>query len=338
MSENNTPVATMAPPTLAPATPAVTPDPAKAVVSIEPPPAKVELPTGDRVGHAAVSMTYDDPVKTDFTKVIPEEYKDKPWVQNLLKNDNPQKEFFKQYEEAQKLIGSRPQGIVPPNENSTPEQRKEFYKALGVPDDIKAYIVDTQWDEAEKAEGELIALSRREDTIEEMRKTAQAEGLTPKQFKAMVNKWEKSQVKVVRELKESQTAQQTKQNAEFNEKLKAQFGDRADNVIINGKNLIEKYVPESIRKELKTLDNSQAMVLASALDSIHSNLVKGETFSGTNAMDSGVVAPIEDMKSIRQQTRELMSSKAFTDIQHADHKATLTKVRGLQDSLKKYLK
>jgi|SRR5271170_5573783 len=314
--------------------------PAPVQVVATPESAKVAIPdTPPREGHTTFSFENDSLRKEDFIKIVPDDFKEKPWVQNLMKNETPTKEMFRQFEEAQKLIGSRPQGLVPPDANATPEQVKSFYKALGVPDDIKQYVVEPlQLEEADKKYGDLIQKNRSDYVLDEMRKAAQEEGLNPKQFKNMAQRLDKSQVKFLKDVEATQAQNLAKQQAEFGEKLKSQFGDKWDQVVVNGRKLIDLYVPEEVKKSFPTFDNGQGLALAVALNHIHNGLVKGETFTGTNGIDSGITAPTRNIDTVRADTRALMSTKAFTDFQHPDHKSTIAKVRQLQDSLSDFIK
>src|ERR1700674_43635 len=128
-------------------------------------------------GETGIAMTGNNAAapKDEFLKFLPEEYKDTGWAKNLLNNENPIKETFKQFDNAQKLIGSRGPSI--PGENATPEQVKAFHQALGVPDDISKYVISpTDWAEDEKAVGEMITKSRSDEVLTQIKQKAQSEG------------------------------------------------------------------------------------------------------------------------------------------------------------------
>lgn len=272
----------------------------------------------------------DDASKVDFQSIVPDEYKDRPWVKEILKNGEPTKEMFKQYEEAQKLIGSRTQGIIPPPENATPEQMKAFFKQLGVPDEIERYeLPPTAWDESDKVIGEAITKSRNEAALKQIKIEAQRQGVTPKQLQALTHTFEKTQAQLLKQSEALTQENMAKQNTEFIDSLKGKFGDKWDDTVKNGRKLIDAYVPEELRKAFPSFDNKQGLALAVALHSIHNSLVKGETFTGTGN-DTGVgMQPAKTAASVRQKAMELMANPAYKDVTHPKNKALVAEVRAL---------
>jgi hypothetical protein len=297
-----------------------------------------ESPSG-RPPNATYSFTNADAPKDDFMKIVPEDYREKAWVQNLAKSADPIKETFKQYEEAQKLIGARPQGIIPPTDKSTPEEIASFNKAIGVPDDIKQYVIETPaWAEDEKPIGEIIEKTRRNDVLDEMRKVAKEQGITPKQFTNSIKAFEKAQVKVLKDIQKAQVDDIVKRDKEFQDAIDKKYGAQWTNKVAAAKELINKFGPEEWRKQLPNADNAYGLGLLEFAANMHDNFVKGDTFTGTKGENSGIVNPGKTMEDVRQETRELMAKPEYTDPTHPNNKATVAKVKKLQDSLETFLK
>jgi hypothetical protein len=296
------------------------------------------VPSG-KPPDATFSFTNDEAPKADFLKIVPDEYKDKPWVQNLLKAPTPTKEFFKQHEEVQKLIGSRPQGIVPPGVNATAEETKAFYKSLGVPDDIKMYTIESPaWAEDEKAFGDIIEKTRRNDVLDDMRKLAMAEGITPKQFQNSIKGFEKAQVKVLKDIQKANVEAILKRDKDFQESVQKEYGEKWNNKVQAGKAIIDKFGSDRVKKAFGNYDNEQGLALLELLGNVHDNLVKGDTFIGTKGEDSGIVTPGKTDEDVRQEIRTLMSKPEYTNPTHGEHKALVAKVRKLQDSREAFIK
>lgn len=271
---------------------------------------KVEL-------HAA------DPTKAAFESLIPAEYKDKPWIQEALKAPNPTESFFKSYENAQKLIGSRPQGIIPPSANATPEQIKEYHKQLGVSENIGDYgLADVEWKEDFKQVGEFVTKSRDPRIVSQMQKVAQEAGLTPAQFKKVAAGFEIAQAVLGKNDLAAKAQAAEKDTMDFNVEFNNMFGSRAMEVMDNGRKLMEQNVPASVKAKLadpSIVPPAALAVFAAVLDGVQQRYIRPDSFGGTRTANAGSM-PISQAQ-IQERGRQLMSDKAYQDPRHPGHEA-----------------
>lgn len=236
---------------------------------------------------------------------VPDEFKDKPWVAELLKNSNPNQELFKQHDHTLRLIGSR--GAVVPGENATPQQLAEYRKAIGVPEKPDSYdIPPTQWEDAEKPLGEIIDKSRVPEILNAVKESAHRNGIPAKALASLVNDFEKATLKF--QAQEVQAAQERDRalNQDFVKLGVQYFGDRYQEILPNATNVLAKYVPENLRAVLHSLDNKSLMVVAAVADSIHR---RGKTEGTIPAPTSKFGEP----GTLREQARELMKKPEYKD-------------------------
>lgn len=246
-----------------------------------------------------------EPSSQPLAFTVPDEFKDKPWVAELLKNSNPNQELFKQHDHTLRMIGAR--GATVPGENATPQQIADYRKAIGIPDKAEAYeIPATQWDETEKQLGEFIDKSRVPDILNAVKESAYRNNIPPKALASLVNDFEKATLK--HQAQEIQAAQERDraQNLDFAKLGIQYFGDRYQEVLPNATNVLAKYVPDNLKAVLHSLDNKSLMVVAAVADSIHR---RGKTEGTIPAPTSKFGEP----GTLREQARELMKKPEYRD-------------------------
>lgn len=276
----------------------------------------------DGIASATVTPGATETPAFDFSTAVPEAYKEKEWVQNILKSENPQEEFFKQYENAQTLIGKRPQGLTIPGDNATPEEVKAFHKALGVPDTVEGYdIKPTTWDEADKELGEYVNSNRSEGLLKDMKEAFMEEGIPPAKMQRLMEKYDKSFVKHNKEFFTTAIQANTELQADFDKTATEFFGTRKMQVLDAGNKILEATVPEKIQPFLKELDNRSLNIMAAALDSIRAKYIKEDNFGGSG--DGGNAVSLDEIKN---EGRRLMNLPAYGDPLHVDHDKTVALV------------
>lgn len=236
---------------------------------------------------------------------VPEEYKEKPWVRELLKNSDPNKELFKQYDHTLKMIGSR--GPTVPGENATPQQIADYRKAIGIPDTPANYdIPATQWEEAEKPLGELIDKSRVPEILDAVKQSAYRNNIPPQALANLVSDFEKATLKYQAQEAQAALEKQKELDADFVQLGIKYFGDRYTEVLPNASDVLKKYVPENLRGILHSLDNKSLMIVAAVADNIHR---RGKTEGTIPAVSSKLGEP----GTLRERARELMKRPEFAD-------------------------
>jgi hypothetical protein len=87
--------------------------------------------------------------------------------------------LLKSYSHAQKMLGGKANAVQIPGEDATPEERTEFFKKLGVPEDVKDYTIKP----ANLPEG----MDWDTDAIAKFNAVAHANGVTPKAMEQIVS-------------------------------------------------------------------------------------------------------------------------------------------------------
>jgi hypothetical protein len=87
--------------------------------------------------------------------------------------------LLKSYTHAQKMLGGKANAVQIPGEDATPEERTEFFKKLGVPDDASAYTVKP----ANLPEG----MEWDADAIGKFNQVAHANGVPPKAMEQILS-------------------------------------------------------------------------------------------------------------------------------------------------------
>lgn len=245
---------------------------------------------------------------------VPETYKDKEWVKNIQKAENPQEEFFKQFENAQSLIGKKSELQIP-GKDATPEQVKAFHKQLGVPDDVSGYdIKPVEWTTEDKAIGEYLNASRNDAFMADIKTAAHAAGVTPSQLQALSEAYDKSFAKQHKESLQQQMAKEAEMEKGFDEIATQLFGEAKLSIVNNAQRMMEGLVPNEVKPYLARLDNQSLAVLASVLHGVTRKYVK-EDGLGT----AGAKTPALSKADIQAEGIRLMSLPAYRDVMHPDH-------------------
>lgn len=275
----------------------------------------------------------DPETKKAPTFQVPDEYKDEEWVQNILKTDNPVEGFFKQFKNAQNLIGSRQNGALQvPGENATPEQVKDFHKKLGVPDTIDGYKLEpVQWDPVDKPLAEYLASTRNDNFMNALKTAAQSAGVTPKQFQALANAYDKAFVSEHRQVIEKQVNEYQETSVDFDKQAAALLGSRKDQVLDNGKKIFTANIPENMRAfshilhDPKEVSNRALLMFAGVLDTLRSKYMREDSFSTAQGVSTGGLTK----EQISAKGKKLMATEEYQNPLHAEHADRVKEVNEL---------
>ncbi|MDE2099359.1 MAG: hypothetical protein KGL39_19050 [Patescibacteria group bacterium] len=254
--------------------------------------------------------------------MVPAEYKELPWIQDIAKTQDPHGEFFKWAANAQSLIGKQSQGIKVPGEGASPEEVKAFNAAFGVPEDAKAYKFDSIDVSKEPENVKAFLTEAAKDTAfqEAMRTAAHAAGMNNKQFAAMANsfeQWQLAQVKANFAAQEQSAAQQM-------EAFKGLYGEQADAVKRIATETASKVLPENIRKT-----GDAEINLIAALNFIHEKLYKNDTLGSGGNQGSPAMSKAE----LQNQIFKERAKPEFKDPWHPNYKAHQEHVNKLYEQL-----
>lgn len=270
-------------------------------------------------------------VQKSFLAIVPEAYKGKEYIQNIAKTENPFEETFKQYEHAQTLIGRS--SLQVPDANSTPEQVKEFHKAIGVPETTENYKAKViEWSEADKPYGELVVGRRLPGVLEAVAEKAHSVGVTDKQFEAVIEAYETGMVNSLKTNMNEQAVQQAKNDVEFTQKMRQHFGDKADKVLENGANLLKSTLPKELADaalaELNGASPSLLAAIAVMTDSFNKRFIREDNtpFSGSSGV-SDASPTFRTKAEVEAHTRVMVANPLYRDRQkgqaHLDYVKTV---------------
>ena len=222
----------------------------------------------------------------DFSSIVPAEYADKPWVQDIKDTAT----LFKMTDDMKSEMGKRPAGI--------PEAGGdwgEFNKALGVPDTVEGYELNAP---AEGGEGFQTA----------MKEAALALGLRPEQLAGLDA--------AVGKFNEANPTETAIDPVAFEQITAETFGERKDEVLETAKSLLEAHAPEQFKSSIDGLSNENLTIMASVLDSIQQKYIsEGDIPKGDGAVTMGGMS---SEAKIAEGTR-LMSLPEYSDKGHPNH-------------------
>lgn len=253
--------------------------------------------TGGEAAPPVVTSPVSTPTPTEtaqapafnFSEFVPEQYKGKPWLENIANNPDPKTELFKQFEGLQSLIGKKQIGV--PGADATPEQKKDFYKALGVPETADAYNIEPlTWNEKDPVEqsvGKFLEDNRTPEFMAKIKQAALEANVTPEQLQKLVHTYDKLFVETHKQ--ELADIQGVMENLEkdFEKNARQAFGDRFEKVMGVGRTILDNHVPPEVKDRLNLLDNNALIVLASVLDSINEKYIKEDRISTSTTGTTG---------------------------------------------------
>lgn len=170
------------------------------------------------------------PANQEWLSSVPEAHRGKPWVEKLMMHENPAVEIFNQFDNVQSLIGRKAEGLKVPTDASSPEEWKNFHKAIGAPESVEGY----EYKAPVVPDSLKEHFATDENLLNEMRKVALEVGLTPKAFSKITEAFDNYYIK---ELEKAKTSADATLSALENG-FKTKYGDRAPKVLENWQNSV----------------------------------------------------------------------------------------------------
>ena len=255
------------------------------------------------------------PLKTDapsFEKVIPETWRDKPFVKDAAKAADPWDALLKGHEYALQQMGKK-EFTIPAPDKATPEEVAQFRKQLGVPDDVSGYeLPKVEWaSDTEKQLGEALANSRSETFVKGLLAEAHKIGI-PKDH--LMKLWEAHERLTVSELAGS-AEKAAKENAEWADTFNKQFGtSEAKAVKERVWGMFDKHLPEKFKPIFDRVDNETLLAMSVWAENVHKAYGREDTFKqrGTSGSDGGQSLRDERM-ALMQKREEILRTTGMRD-------------------------
>lgn len=201
---------------------------------------------------------------------VPEEYQEKGWYKELLKNEKPSEALLKQFDNAQSMIGKKAPGV--PAADAGEEAWEAFYASTR-PETAEAYELEpTDFGEEHAELAEVLREARSPEMVADVKEMFHKFGIAPRQAKEMAAAYDQLTMKhfgdkfsQMGEQQKLSAEQEAERDAKFDTLSKQVFGDDVDNVLDVAQKELERVVPEGFEKDITSLDNRSAVMLAAAL-------------------------------------------------------------------------
>ena len=248
---------------------------------------------------------------------IPEEYQGKGWTEKVSNYDD----LWKLTANSQSLIGKRPAGI--PEANASDDEWQKFNRALGVPDEPKYEF--SQFDLPENTGFDLESY---DNTMQQLFHKA---GLTPKQADTLRSAYLESELNTSNE----RTAELDKR---FDEITSEVFGEDFAKYRDQTIEAFDRFSPQNLKGALSAIED-QPEALAAIVATIKG--LNGEIesvkkqYTGEDTLSSGTQTSNKSYDEIVTEQAQLRASAAYKTFTHPEHKATLEKVKQMDDTLRR---
>lgn len=242
--------------------------------------------------------------KFNFESIIPEEHKEKEWVKNISKSENPLPELFKKVDNLESMVG-RKQQIELPGPDATPEQRKAYAKAIGAPEDIKGYEVKPiEWTPEDKPYADQLKQYKPDAFINSLKQEALDAGMPKHIWERLEHKWDKE---TVNQLKTNAAAGKA-QNVDFDVQMTKMYGDQKMAVMDRGSKLLSQFSQPEHKGILAKASNEMLAAFSGVLSNIYQATTRDDTFNTgtgntTTSASSGITTRQELFKMAEKLTK-----------------------------------
>jgi len=236
--------------------------------------------------------------KFNFDSIVPEEHKSKEWVKNISKSEDPLPELFKKIDNLEALT-QRPRV---PDENATPEQRKAFYKSIGVPEDVKGYEVKPiEWAPEDKPLADSLKTLKPEPFMNTLKTAAIEAGVSKAAWEKLEQTWDKA---TVQQMKADYAAGKAR-DIDFDQHMTKKYGDQKMNVMDTGSKLLSQFSDPQDKAVLAKLPNEALAAFAGILNNIYKASTREDTFNtgtgNTTTSASGGMVSRQELLNMLQK-------------------------------------
>jgi hypothetical protein len=264
---------------------------------------------------------------TDWKALVPTEYQEKPYIQELLKHENPGPELFKQFDNLQKMLGSRNSTGVPTAEASQDEWDR-FFGSLAPASADEYDLTTPEFGEADQEFADFYKQYRTDEDIKAAKELALQHKIPAKLFGPFAKAWEARQVEQIRELRKAQKEAETRLDGEFETLMKQNFGGDIEKVRTYAKDFVAKHAPGVTKETLTGWPNEILIQLASMAQSVHKMYEKPDSFNPPATSASAVTE-----SDLQAELTQLQSQKSYYSSLDTDHPKTMARVHEITKQL-----
>jgi hypothetical protein len=280
------------------------------------------MTTDQQVNTQAQAAEPSQPQANNFA--VPEAYKDRGWAAKVKSQDD----VFKLVDNQDQLIGKRPAGIPAPD--APQEEWDKFYQAARPESPDKYTLPDIE------GLPEGVDLTESKKTAMDLMHKA---GLTNKQAADLWKEYIGTELKSAQGQKEAQAAKQAEIDAEFDKITKEHFGDKFDDVQKMTIEMVNEFVPESLRSAYAELsDNPKALAAMAALaKGANDKIAKVVAEYGAEGkLGSGNQVAAQDIETVRKELASLRTSKDARDPFSPNNKTVNARIQELSGIVEKH--
>ena len=178
-----------------------------------------------------------------IAELVPEEFKDKPWVKE---NTKTPEDFFKFVDNQNTLVGKK--GVVIPEEGASEEELNKYFKGIGRPDSPDGY-------EFSAPEGK----DRNADLDKPIKDMLHKNGVPKSMATSIVRDYE------------ALIGERVKEQDEVFEKVTSDFfGDKKEDILTNARKELKGVLNEKSNAILEKMDSEQLAMVVAITDGIYS--------------------------------------------------------------------
>lgn len=254
---------------------------------------------------------------------VPEAYQDKPWVEKIKSPDD----LWKTLDNAQSALG-RPRIPAP---DAPDEDWDKFYANAGRPESPDKY-----------AFSEVKGLPEGFDVKPFQEKAGSilhAAGLNNKQADKVFQLFIEAEMAAATANGQTMKAKQAELDKQYDEIVKATFGDKygeAEKVALAA---FDKFVPKELAGAKADIANNPkalaAMVAILSSQNAEIEKIKKE-YGAEGSLTSGEQTTSKGIDETRKELAQLRASPIAKDFTHPEHKATVARIQALEGNVKAY--
>lgn len=288
----------------------------------------------DKDGADGTSTTFvlgdTPPPPTDgqkaFENLIPDDYRNKAYIQNLLKNDDPTTELFKQFDGLQSKLGQRVEGV--PKDDASQEEWDKFYNSLGRPEAPDKYEFQRpEISDEDKPYAEALNSMRDEAFEGKIKELFHKNGISAKQAAALSAGYEQLFMEANKEQVAALMEQQKAQDEGFAKLAEETWGKDTDRNLERANKIINEFGSDKFKAAREAATNEQLIFLADVVLNMHDKLAGEDKMTGRGNATGG------DNASERKRAIELAEQRKKEDPMSAKYHLLTKEINEIYQNL-----
>lgn len=259
---------------------------------------------------------------------IPQEYSNRGWAEKVKSYND----LFKAYDNAQSLIGKRPEGI--PTKDAPPQEWDKFYTALGRPEKPDAYELKTQIEGLPEGFDPTPYEQKAKTFFHKL-------GLPPEKANQAWNDYLAMELEGAQQTQLQYDEKQKALDVEFANITKTLWGDKYNDVSARAQEFIKTALPEELRPAINEISENPKALAAVIKLSEYAQSQISETKAKYGAEDklaSGQQPSGMSQQEILGKMNELRETAKKSDPYSQKRKSAYDEIENLRKKLALFVK